>query len=278
MARSSRKQQAAPPGITRLLNVVSRLRGPRGCPWDREQTLDSLKQYLIEESYEVLDAIDSRDRDRHKEELGDLLLQVLLQSQIRKEQGHFAFDDVAHALADKLIRRHPHVFGRNRIRVADSRQVLSNWEKIKANEKQDPDRSILDGVPRHLPALLKAQRIQSKVGRVGFDWKRARDVEAKVREEMRELRKAMARGRPDPVREEAGDLLFALVNLYRHRHIRAEEALEAANAKFVRRFKEVERRVRRQGRKLQECTLGEMDALWNVVKKEEKRRRRSRRI
>jgi tetrapyrrole methylase family protein / MazG family protein len=169
-------------GITRLLEVVDRLRGEDGCPWDRAQTLETLKPHLIEECYEVLDAVDAGDPETHAEELGDVLLHIALHSRIRAEEGAFDFNAVAHRIADKLIRRHPHVFGKTR--VADTEQVLANWEAIKATEHgEDTPRSALAGVPRHLPALQRAQRIQVRAARVGFDWERAADVLAKVREE-----------------------------------------------------------------------------------------------
>jgi MazG family protein len=187
-----RRHAAGKSGIDRLLAVVRRLRGKHGCPWDRQQTLRSLKPYVIEEAYELLDAIDSNDRDRHQDELGDVLLQVVLQAQLRREKGDFSFDDVAGRLADKLIRRHPHVFGN--VKVSGAGDVLRNWEAIKADEKTSGDRSILEGIPRHLPALQKAQRVQSRASRVGFDWSDVKDVLAKIDEELAETRRAIARG------------------------------------------------------------------------------------
>ena len=257
-------------GIDRLLDVVGKLRGEGGCPWDREQTLDTLKQYLIEETYEVIDAIDSGVVDRHKEELGDVLLQVVLQSQIRSEKGEFAFEDVAHRIADKLIHRHPHVFGE--VKVSGSDEVLTNWEIIKSKEKGKGTGavSVLEGVPRHLPALQRAQRIQSRAARVGFDWSRLDDVVGKVDEELAETKEAISGGDNEKVTEEIGDLLFAVVNLCRFREIVAEQALERTIAKFTRRFKEVERRIREQGKDLKDCTLEEMDSHWDAIKREER--------
>jgi tetrapyrrole methylase family protein/MazG family protein len=253
-------------GIERLLAVVAELRGRKGCPWDREQTLASLKPYLIEESYEVLDAIDADDPGRHAEELGDVLLQVALQSRIREERGDFTFDDVADGLADKLVRRHPHVFGTTEVSGTD--EVLENWETLKAAERAEPG-SAVEGIPRHLPALQKAQRVQSRASRVGFDWEQASEVLAKVEEEISEIRAAMAGRDRAGTKEEIGDLLFALVNLCRFLSVDAEDALQATTAKFVRRFQEVERRARRQGRELRDCTLAEMDAHWEAAKREE---------
>ena len=265
-------------GIARLLAVIRRLRGKRGCPWDREQTLESLKPYLVEECYELIDAIDSGDRERHKEELGDVLLQVALQAQIRHEKGDFSFDDVADQLAVKLIRRHPHVFGK--VRVSGSREVLRNWEAIKAREKKATGGSILDGIPRHLPSLQKAQRIQSRASRVGFDWNHVKDVLAKIDEELAEARHAISRGHEKEIREEVGDLLFSVVNLSRFQKIHAEEALAGTVKKFIGRFREVERRVREEGRNLRDCSLAEMDAHWETIKQGEKppggRKRRGR--
>jgi MazG family protein len=253
-------------GVARLREVVARLRGEGGCPWDREQTLASLKPHLIEECYELVEAVDSGDAERHIEELGDVLLQVALHAQIRSEEGRFNLDDVAERLAEKLVRRHPHVFG-NAV-VSGSEQVLRNWEAIKAGEKQGEDRSPFDGLPRHLPSLQKAQRVQSRAARVGFDWSRIEDVFDKVREELDEAADAVARGGPERVGEEVGDLLFAAVNLARFAGVDAEDALRRTTDKFIRRFREIERRARGQGRALKDCSPAEMDALWEAVKAE----------
>lgn len=265
------------PGLDRLLKVVATLRGQGGCPWDREQTLESLKRYVIEESYELVDAVESGDPARHLEELGDVLLQVALHAQIRSEEGRFAFDDVAAALADKLIRRHPHVYGQAKAR--DSAAVLKNWEVIKAGEKASGPRSVVEGIPRHLPALHRAQRIQSRVARVGFDWKRVDAVLEKVEEEIGELRAAMKRKNARMVREEIGDLLFTIVNFCRFQNVDAEEALELTINKFLARFRIVEARVFASGRKLTDCTLKELDGYWDDAKREQRaparRRKRS---
>jgi tetrapyrrole methylase family protein/MazG family protein len=241
------------------------LRGKDGCPWDREQTLNSLKRYVIEEAYELLDAVDARDPASHREELGDVLLQVALHARIRQEEGVFDFNDVADAIADKLIRRHPHVFGD--VKVADSAAVLRNWEAIKSGEKKGERRSILAGVPRHLPALQRAQRVQSRAARVGFDWPNVRGVLAKLREETAELRNALRRGNRRRISEEIGDLLFTIVNLSRFHHIEAEESLERTTAKFMRRFRAIEDQVHAAGRKLSDCSLAELDAYWDQAKK-----------
>lgn len=257
----------ASPPIQTLLDVIEKLRGKDGCPWDREQTLATLKQYLIEECYEVIDAIDANDVARHREELGDVLLHVVLQAQIRREHGLFCFDDVVETVRDKLIRRHPHVFGE--VRVSDTTEVLKNWEAIKANEKKDGIRSALEGVPRHLPALQRAQRIQSRASRVGFDWENSSDVLAKIGEELDEVKQAAAESEKEHLEEELGDLLFAIVNFCRFLEINAEEALERTIVKFTRRFQEVERQMRNDGRNLEGSSLAEMDAYWEAAKKTE---------
>jgi MazG family protein len=258
-------------GVRRMLEVVRRLRGEGGCPWDREQTLETLKPFLVEETYELLDALDSGDTDRHRDELGDVLLQVVLQAQIRREGGCFDFDDVANGLADKLIRRHPHVFGD--VQAETSGEVLRNWEAIKATEgKVDgKPRSTLAGIPKHLPALSKAQKTQVRAARVGFDWSDVKDVVAKIEEELDETKSALAAKDADNVREEIGDLLFAVVNLCRFQGVEAEEALNATVSKFMRRFQEIEHRVHESGRQMSDCTLHEMDVMWEDVKREERR-------
>ncbi len=267
-------------GIDRLLSVVSRLRGDQGCPWDREQTLDSLKQYLVEECYELIDAIDDGDIEQHKDELGDVLLQVVLQSQIRCEEGAFCFDDVADYLADKLIRRHPHVFAD--VKADTSADVIRNWEAIKAIEREQNaqgdasresasvSRSVVDGIPRHLPALHRAHRVQVRAARVGFDWDAVSDVIGKIEEELAETREALESGDVAHLKEELGDLLFATVNLSRFQGINAEEALDAAVKKFAARFNEVESRIHASGRSLDDCSLEEMGVEWDTVKREEK--------
>lgn len=265
--------RTAEPGddVRNVLDVVARLRGENGCPWDREQTLQSLKPFLLEEAYELLDTIDADDPPRHKDELGDVLLQVLLQSQIRKEEGAFTFEDVARHLAEKLIRRHPHVFGD--VKAGTSEDVIRNWEAIKKTEKgvAAGDASVLDGLPRHLPALQRAQKVQSRASRVGFDWSRTDEVMAKVDEELRELKSAMADGDAVAVQEEIGDLLFSIVNLCRFQKIHAEEALDRTVQKFMRRFRHVEKSVEASGRRLTDCSLEELDVFWNEAKVNEAR-------
>jgi tetrapyrrole methylase family protein/MazG family protein len=264
----------ATPLIERLLEIMERLRAPGGCPWDREQNLQSLKQYLVEECYEVIDAIDSGAPEKHAEELGDLLLQIVFQAQVQKEAGQFEFRDVVRHICNKLIRRHPHVF--SDVRADDTRTVLQNWETIKASEKARQSgadagapASIIGEMPRHLPALHKAHHLQKKVSRIGFDWTRTHDVVAKIEEELQEVKQALADDNPDSVHEEIGDLLFAVVNLSRFQGINAEEALNRTVAKFTRRFQQVERRVQAAGRQLTDCTLPELEEHWLAVKRAE---------
>ncbi len=250
--------------VARARAIMAILRGPEGCPWDREQSLETLRPHLIEEAYEVLDAIASGDADHHAEELGDLLLQILFHCQLREEEGAFSLDDVAQGLADKLIRRHPHVFGD--VRADSSAEVLRNWEAIKKEEKARARTSALDGVPRSLPALLRADQVQRKAARVGFDWPDASGPEAKVREEIDELRQAREAGDATRVREEFGDLLFALVNLGRHLGLDAEDCLHAATAKFAARFREVEARAAADGADLRALDLAGLDRYWDAAK------------
>jgi MazG family protein len=226
----------------RLVAVMRRLLGADGCPWDREQTFETLRKYVLEEACEVIDAIDSGDRAAIREELGDLLLQVVFQAELGRREGSFAIDDVVAGIVDKLVSRHPHVFGR--LEAKDADEVLQNWEKIKAKEKGD--RGILAGVPRSMPALTRAQRVGEKVARVGFDWEDARGSRAKVNEEVGELDRAIEEGNAESIEEELGDVLFALVNLARHLKVDAEGALRQTIAKFTERFAYVEERVRKE--------------------------------
>ncbi len=227
--------------FTRLVELMQRLLAPDGCPWDREQTLSSIRKYCLEEAHEVADAIDSGDRDALREELGDLLLQIVFQAELGRKEGAFGPDDVVKGICDKLVRRHPHVFGD--IQVDDAGQVLENWEALKLTEKKRRTAGLLGGVPRAMPALLRAQRVGEKVAHVGFDWPTLEGSRAKVSEELRELDEAIHRGEPLDVEEELGDTLFALVNLARHVGVDAEAALGRTIDKFQSRFAHVERRV-----------------------------------
>jgi tetrapyrrole methylase family protein/MazG family protein len=253
-----------------LLSLMARLRGEGGCPWDREQTRASLKPYLIEETYEVLEAIDEGSRDHHVEELGDLLLQVVFHCQLGAEAGEFTMDDVIERLCAKMTRRHPHVFG-DRV-VADAREALAQWEQIKHEEEaggQDRRGSSLDGVPAALPALLRAQRLQAKAARVGFDWARWQDAWSKVQEELREAGEALEAGDNDRVADELGDLLFSMVNVARLRGMDAEECLRRSSEKFTRRFEKVEAEMRAGGRSVTEASTEDLDRAWEAVKAQE---------
>jgi tetrapyrrole methylase family protein/MazG family protein len=263
--------------IERLIEIMARLRAPDGCAWDREQTPSNLKAQMLEECYEVIDAIDSGSPEYLTEELGDLLLHIVFQAQIARETGQFDFADVAHGVADKLIRRHPHVFGDTKI--TDPDRIVAQWNELKKAEK--PERqSVLDGVPRALPALMRAEALQKKARNVGFDWPDVRGSLEKVREEVDEVTAeidadlAFAHANetkfiatPETA-EELGDLLFSIVNLTRHLKLDAEELLTGANDKFARRFRAVEERIKSQGKGMTECTLEELDAAWNAVKLE----------
>src|SRR5512137_2923387 len=226
--------------LERLLAVMARLRGPGGCPWDREQTLASLRPYVLEETYEVLEAIDAGDDRAHREELGDLLLQIVFQARIAEEEGRFSFADVADAIHDKLVSRHPHVFGDADAKDADA--VLRQWAalKRKENEARGGGRSALEGVPREMPALARAERLTEKASRVGFDWPDAAGARAKVAEEIGELDEAIASGNQAHVEDELGDVLFAVANLSRKLGIPPEEALRGTLRRFVERFHYVE--------------------------------------
>ena len=263
-------------GIERLHEIMTRLRDPQaGCPWDRVQTLSSLKPCVLEEAYELLSAMDRpEDRANHIEELGDVLLQVMFQSVMAEQEGRFTFDDVANAIADKLVRRHPHVFGD--VDAKDAATVLRNWEQIKQMEHRKESRhSALDGVPATLPAVLKAQRVQEKAARVGFDWKDAAGPLAKIEEELGELKAEIAaRASENPadserVKEELGDLLFSVANLARHLHVDGESALEGTTARFAARFRAVEAGAKAAGRNLKDMTIAEMEALWKAAKADE---------
>ena len=250
-----------------LVRVMERLRAENGCPWDRKQTHESLKPYLIEETYEVISAIDSGNDDELKEELGDLLLQIVFHAQIAKEDGRFDIDDVAKTIVEKLIRRHPHVFGD--LKVSGSDEVLQNWEKIKKEEGKE---SIFDGVPEGLPSLLKARRVQEKAKRVGFDWDNIEGTLDKVKEELDELSEAIKFGKKEKISEEFGDLLFSLVNVSRFLDIDAEDSLRQTIEKFMKRFKSVEKIIKSKGGKdLKNYTINELDEIWEDVKRREKK-------
>jgi tetrapyrrole methylase family protein / MazG family protein len=244
--------------------IVAHLRAPNGCPWDREQTHESLRNHLLEEAYETIAAIDSGSFEAMKEELGDLLLQIMLQSQIAAEEGEFTANDVVKGIYDKIIRRHPHVFGNARVSGVEG--VLANWERLKEQERKGEgkgDKGLLDGVPLALPALSQAQEYQDRAARVGFDWPEIDGVLDKIAEEIQEIKDAET---VSQLADEIGDLFFVLVNLARWKGVDAESALRGTNTKFKKRFAHVEQGARKQGRDLSGMKLEEMDALWNEAK------------
>ena len=262
--------ESAGAGFQRLVDLMRRLRAKDGCAWDREQTLESLRPFVIEETYEVVDAIDRGDPDALRDELGDFLLEAVFLAQISAERGDFDIADSLRAIGDKLVRRHPHVFGEQAGdgRSPDAGEVKRQWEQIKAEEQRTAGRSpsVLGSVPESLPALLRAYRLGKRAATVGFDWPDAAGVEAKVAEELAELAAARAGGSAAEVEEEIGDLLFAVANLARHLDVDPESALRAANRKFSIRFAALEARLRERGVALRDATLDEMEAEWARVK------------
>lgn len=292
-SKARRKSTAAPPRVgaafEKLVAVMSRLRAPGGCPWDREQTHATLRTYLLEEAYEVLDALDSADDAKFAEELGDLLLQVLFHAQIAREESRFSIADVIREIYEKMIRRHPHVFGEKRAK--DAAEVLRNWEIIKAEERKKKEEkeardgkdaspsstsfaaspSVLDGVPGTLPALLEAFQLTRKAARIGFDWDSVEGIFDKLDEESQELRNVLLepKKRPSRIEGEVGDILFVVVNLARFLEVDPEIALKKSSAKFSRRFREMERLAREQGRTLARVPRPEMEALWEHAKRRE---------
>jgi MazG family protein len=272
--------------LPRLAGIMRRLHSPNGCPWDREQTLFSLKRYAIEETYEVCEAIDGLGQDGKytvtethqqkltpdsapvmhlREELGDLMFQVVFQSSIASHMGWFGLDDVVAGISDKLERRHPHVFGN--AKAGSSEEVVANWEKLKLAEKKD--RGVLEGVPKGLPALLYALRVGEKAARVGFDWPTPQGPRDKISEELHELDEAVAEGNTEHIADELGDVLFSVVNLARKLGVDPEDALQRTNRKFSLRFRGVETRAREAGKALDACTLAELDQWWNDAKRDD---------
>ena len=257
-------QSAIGESFQRLCDIVAKLRAPGGCPWDREQTHESLLPATIEEAYEVAEAASSKNEAHFREELGDLLLLVVMHAEIARESGQFNIDNVIAEITEKLIRRHPHVFGESDAK--DAGAVLKHWEAIKREEKKT-DTHYLASLPRALPALLRAQKAQSKVARVNFDWTELRDVIAKVEEELGELKEATDSKDQESIDDEVGDLLFAVVNLARKCKLDAETALQAATDKFVGRFNLLEDELRARGKTLGSVELAELDAIWNQIKR-----------
>jgi tetrapyrrole methylase family protein/MazG family protein len=257
---------SAPESFARLVTIMKRLREPGGCPWDREQSHDSIKPYLIEEAYEVIEAIDRREDSELCSELGDLLLQVVFHAQMADERGAFSITDVVEAICEKMTRRHPHVFGTTEVK--DAEEVLQNWSRIKAEERRHlDDRSVLTGVPRAMPALLRAQRLGEKAARVGFDWDNAEQVLQKLEEELEELRSALRLGDSSAVQEELGDLMYSAANLARHVRIDAEDALTQTSDRFTRRFRYIEDQLAAAGKNIAETPLAEQEALWRKAKR-----------
>jgi tetrapyrrole methylase family protein/MazG family protein/ATP diphosphatase len=258
--------------IQRLLTLMQRLRDPeRGCPWDLEQSFETIAPYTVEEAYEVADAIERRDLDDLRDELGDLLFQVVFHSQLAREQNAFSFDDVVNAICDKMERRHPHVFGD--ASVANAAEQTIAWEEHKRRERNQAGAqgSVLDDVPKNLPALTRAAKLGKRAGQVGFEWPDVTGALDKIEEEVGELRSAIESGADEAATAgELGDLLFSVTNVCRHLGVNPEEALRGTNAKFARRFRYIEERLRQSGRKPEDSTLEEMDALWNEAKGEER--------
>ena len=251
--------------VQRLVGLMQRLLAPDGCPWDREQTLETLVPYLVEETYEVVDALADGDAADHREELGDLLLQIVFQSELRFTEGKFGIDDVARGIVEKLVRRHPHVFGE--VKVAGAGDVVSNWAKLKAAEKAEKGKhGALHGVPRSAPALLRATRLGEKAGAVGLDFSDADGPRAKIDEELRELDEARARGDKAEMEKELGDLLLAVVNLGRKLDLDPESALRGSTDRFTGRFRYIETTLAAQGRAVADASMEELDRLWDAAK------------
>lgn len=248
----------------RLVAIVARLRGPEGCPWDREQTPRTLTPYVVEEAHEVVEAIEAGDDAWLLEELGDLLLQVVLQAQLAAEAGRFDIQDVCRTLAEKMIRRHPHVFGAEQFQ--NMQRHLLRWEELKDAEKRGSAAPVLSGIPVHLPALMRAEKLQQKAARVGFDWPDVTSIRAKITEELDELGEALVSPLPERAEEEFGDLLFALVNWARHQGIRPEEALRGTIQRFSRRFQTIETWLKADGRSWQDLTVPELEDWWQAAK------------
>ena len=258
-----------PSAVQELLAIMKRLRAPDGCPWDRKQTHKSIKPHLMEECGELLDAIEENDDAGMLEELGDVLMHITLHSAMAEERGAFTFEDVARQIVDKMIRRHPHVFGD--AKAANAEEVVGLWEEVKRREHErdtKPRISLLDGIPNHCPALLQAEKMQKKAAKVGFDWTNVNDILDKIAEETAELKDAFKNNDEANIDEEIGDLLFAVVNLARFRNRKSsEELLADTNAKFSKRFRHIEKRVSEAGKKLEDCKISELEAYWQEAKK-----------
>ena len=251
----------------KLIEIVDTLMGDNGCPWDKVQTRESLKPYLIEEAYEVLEALDTNDPEKIKDELGDLLYQVLFHAKISSLNGEFDIRDVVNSLNEKMVRRHPHVFEKGQLNTPD--QVVKQWEEIKKEERnQANQKSILDSIPINLPSLLRAQKLQKKAAKEGFDWDQVSDVFNKLDEEITEFKKAVLEGKDKDIQSEVGDILFVIVNIAKFNKIDAEEALRSTNNKFTKRFQYIEQKIAKKGKNLKESSLEEMERYWQEAKNE----------
>jgi len=249
----------------KLTEIVDRLMGEDGCPWDRVQTRETLKPYLVEECYETLEALDTNEPEKIKDELGDLMYQILFHSKISEQNNEFGIRDVVNAISEKMIRRHPHVFDKANANTPD--QVVDQWEEIKKTEKNNGQReSALSGIPPHLPALARSQKLQKKAAKCGFDWQKIDDVFLKLDEEIGEFKQALLSEDSDSASEELGDILFVLVNIAKFKKIDAEEALRKTNRKFISRFQYIERQAVKQGRDIKDLSLNEMEAFWQEAK------------
>jgi MazG family protein len=270
-AAGSRTAASAGEEFQKLVGIMERLRGPGGCPWDREQTLESLRGFVLEETYEVLDAIDRADHSALRGEIGDLLFEGVFLAQIEADENRFTVAESLRAITEKLIRRHPHIFGDDGRGIRTPGQVLEQWEQIKAREQQDAGerRSLLKGIPRALPSLLRAHEIGCRVAAVGFEWSRTTDVVAKIEEEVAEVRRAVENEGAARTEEEIGDLLFSIASLARRLGVEPESALRKANEKFSARFEAVERALEARGRSVHDSSLEEMDAEWDRIKAKE---------
>jgi tetrapyrrole methylase family protein/MazG family protein len=256
------KKNKTTESFTKLLDIVQKLRGPDGCPWDKEQTHESLLPYFLEEAYEVIEGVESGDMSSLKEELGDVLLHIVFQADIAQKNSEFSLEDSLNHVNEKLVRRHPHVFGDKKVDA--SFHAKQNWESEKHKEKKRESR--LDGVPEPLPALTRAQRLQEKASYTGFDWEKIDQVWGKVNEEIQELKEAHANGKKSHIEEEIGDVIFSIVNLARFLNISAESALRKTNRKFTTRFKAVEDELKKRGKEVEDSNLEEMDEIWERIK------------
>ena len=251
--------------LSKLIKITDTLMGEDGCPWDKVQTRESLKPYLVEETYEVLDALDANDPEKIKDELGDLLYQILFHSKISSLKGEFNFQDVIDNLSEKMVRRHPHVFQEGELNTPD--QVVKQWEEIKRNEKnQANQKSILDNIPKNLPSLLRAQKLQKKTAKEGFDWDQINDVFDKLDEEIAEFKEAVLKKKSADIQNEIGDIIFVITNIAKCYKIDAEEALRSTNNKFIKRFQYIEQKIEAKGKTLKDSPLEEMERYWQEAK------------